>query len=255
MIDALTIASSGLSANQAWINSISHNIANMQTVGFKRGQVSFHDLVRVEPAAGAGAAALTAVGAGIQAGAPTQLFTPGAMNQTGNALDVAIQGDGLFEVNLASGEQAYTRAGRLHVAADGQLALPTGQALTSDVRIPPDAMQVQVASNGQVQARLSSGEVMQVGQIRLSRFANPDALLARGDGLYSQTAGSGEVQYADPGQQGAGVLLASYLEMSNVDMVQEMGDLMMAQRAYQLNARVLQASDQIMETLNNLRRA
>ncbi|MEK6788402.1 MAG: flagellar hook-basal body complex protein [Pseudomonadota bacterium] len=257
MIDALNIASSGLAANQAWIDSISNNVANMQTVGYKRSQVNFQDLVQpVGTAEAAGKnAAIPVTGAGIQASSQSQVFTPGDVRQTNNPLDIAIQGDGFFEVSLPSGELAYTRAGRFHVGADGQLALGHGQTLTSDLRVPPDVASVQIQPDGVVKARIAnSNELMTVGQILLASFASAEQLQRSGDGLYRPTSQSGEPVYAEPGSGGQGLLLQSHVEMSNVNLIDEMTGLVLAQRAYQLNARLLQASDQILETINNLRR-
>lgn len=257
MIDALSIASSGLAANQAWIDNISNNVANMQTVGYKRSQVDFHDMVRVvstRDEGGAGSAALLA-GAGIQASQPVQVFSPGTFRQTDGELDLAIQGDGFFEVALPNGEPAYTRAGRFHLDADGQLALSGGQALTSDLRIPPDVSKVSIRQDGTVQATVTeTGEVINLGQIQLAKFVSAENLQKLADGLYRPTQMSGEASYAEPGRDGQGVLLQGYVEMSNVNMIDEMSGLVLAQRAYQMNARLLQASDQILETINNLRR-
>jgi len=257
MIDALNIASSGLTANQAWIDSISNNVANMQTVGYKRSQINFQDMVQqVGTQDATGTTDITLMsGAGIQVSNQTQVFTPGDVRQTSNPLDVAIQGDGFFEVELPNGELAYTRAGRFHVGTDGQLTLNNGQTLTSDLRVPPDAASVQIQPDGVVKARIAnSNETIAVGQIRLASFASVEQLQKLGDGLYSQTTQSGEPIYAEPGSGGQGVLLQGHVEMSNVNLIDEMTGLVLAQRAYQLNARLLQASDQILETINNLRR-
>lgn len=257
MIDALSIASSGLSANQAWIDSISNNVANMQTVGYKRSQVNFQDMVQqvgTQDATGTTDVTLLS-GAGIQVSNQTQVFTPGDVRQTTNPLDVAIQGDGFFEVELSSGELAYTRDGRFHVRADGQLTLSNGHVLTSEVHVPPDAASVQIQPDGVVKAKIAnSAEVMTIGQIRLASFASAEHLQKLSDGLYRPTQQSGEPIYAEPGSGGQGVLLQGHLEMSNVNLIEEMTGLVLAQRAYQLNARLLQASDQILETINNLRR-
>lgn len=257
MIDAVSIASSGLTATQTWIDSISNNVANMQTVGYKRSQVSFQDLVqpREIPEALAGSATLSSRGAGIKASVQTHVFSPGDIRQTGNPLDIAIQGDGFFEISLPEGELAYTRAGRFQVSKDGQLVLGNGQTLTSDLRIPPDAASLQIQPDGVVHARIAnSSEVIMVGQIRLARFASAEQLQKSSDGLYRQTDQSGEPIYAEPGRDGQGSLLQGHVEMSNVKLIDEMTGLVLAQRAYQLNARLLQASDQILETINNLRR-
>lgn len=257
MIDALSIASSGLSANQAWIDSISNNVANMQTVGYKRSQVNFQDMVQQLGAKDAtGLKDITLMsGAGIQVSNQTQVFTPGDVRQTNNPLDIAIQGSGFFEVELPNGELAYTRAGRFHVGTDGQLALNNGQIMSSDLRIPPDAASVKIQPDGLVKAKIANtNETIIVGQIRLASFSSVEQLQKLGDGLYRPTTQSGEPIYAEPGNSGQGVLLQGHVEMSNVNLIDEMTGLVLAQRAYQLNARLLQASDQILETINNLRR-
>lgn len=257
MIDALSIASSGLSANQAWIDSISNNVANMQTIGYKRTQVNFQDMVQQVSGHDNGTGTRTAVfsGAGIQASNQLQVFGQGDMSLTQNALDVAIQGEGFFEVAVSTGELAYTRAGRFHVNPDGQLALSNGQVLTSDLRIPPDAATVTIQADGVVLAKIANtGEVQTLGQIRLANFASAEQLEKSSDGLYRPTLQSGEVTYAEPGKSGQGTLLQNHVELSNVNIIDEMTGLVLAQRAYQLNARLLQTGDQILETINNLRR-
>lgn len=257
MIDALSIASSGLTANQAWIDSISNNVANMQTVGYKRSQVNFQDMVReVSIRDGSGAnATMQLSGAGIQAAPATQVFTPGTMKDSGNPLDLAIQGDGFFEVAMANGELAYTRAGRFIRDMDGQMVLNSGQVLTSDIRIPPDAGKLVIKPDGMVQATVvETGEVINLGQIQVAGFASATNLQKMSDGLYRPTELSGAAIYSEPGQDGQGVLLQGYVEMSNVNLIDEMSGLVLAQRAYQMNARLLQAGDQILETINNLRR-
>lgn len=257
MIDALNIASSALAANQAWIDSISNNVANMQTIGFKRSEVNFHDRVRdvaVRDEAGA-TTLMSHAGAGVQVGEPVQVFSPGTVRATGNELDLAIQGDGFFEVALPTGELAYTRAGRFHVDADGQLALADGQVLSGDVRVPPDVGRLQIKQDGQVQGTVSeTGEVINLGQLQLVRFASAEQLSKLSDGLYRPSELSGEPVYAEPGRDGLGALLQGSIEMSNVNLIDEMSGLVLAQRAYQMNARLLQASDQVLETINNLRR-
>jgi len=257
VIDALSIASSGLAANQAWIDSISNNVANMQTIGYKRSEVNFHDMVREVGTHddGGGMTETLLSGAGIQASQPSQIFTPGTVRESGNSLDLAIQGDGFFEVALPTGELAYTRAGRFHLDSEGQLAMHDGQTLTSDLRVPPDAGNLVIKQNGEVQATITAtGEVVQVGHVQLAKFASAEGLKKLSDGLYRPTQTSGEAIYTEPGRDGQGVLLQGYVELSNVNLIEEMSSLVLAQRAYQMNARLLQASDQILETINNLRR-
>ncbi len=253
MIDALHIANSGLTANQAWIDNISNNVANMQTVGFKRSQVHFNSLVKSQ--GNTPAAAATAAGAGVELGAASLDFSSGDVRATSGTFDLAIQGKGFFEVSLTSGETVFTRIGSFHVNKDGELSLPGGQVLSSDLRIPPDAESVKIQSDGVVKAKLAqSGEIVDVGTIHLASFSQPEHLEQLGNGLYRKNELSGDAQFNEPGRDGAGLLLQGHLEVSNVNMVSEMSDLMLAQRAYQLNARILQTSDQILETINNIRR-
>lgn len=257
MIDALSIASSGLNANQAWIDSISNNVANMQTVGYKRSDVNFHDMVREVTTRDETGAVIRELrsGAGIRTSEPIQVFSPGTMRATNNELDIAIQGDGFFEVGLPTGGLAYTRAGRFHKDANGQLVLGSGQVLSADIQIPPDITSLTITQDGQVHGSVGgSSEVISLGQIPLARFASADRLEKLSDGLYRPTQLSGEAVYAEPGQEGNGILLQRFVEMSNVNLIDEMSSLVLAQRAYQMNARLLQASDQILETINNLRR-
>lgn len=257
MIDALSIAGSGLAANQAWIDSISNNVANMQTIGYKRSEVNFRDMVREVSVYGDAnsPAGRVYAGAGIQTFDPVQVFTPGTVRSTGNEYDLSIQGAGFFEVALATGELAYTRNGRFHLNADGQLALANGETLSADLRIPPDVGQVLVKADGTVQATvIETGEVISIGQIHLARFASAERLQKASDGLYRPTEWSGLAAYAEPGRDGQGHLLQGAVEMSNVNLIEEMSSLVLAQRAYQMNARLLQAGDQILETINNLRR-
>lgn len=253
MIDAVHIATSGLTANQSWIDSISNNVANMQTTAFKRSQVNFQSIVKAQ--GGLPAAPLLPAGAGVALGQATIDFSPGAMRATNLPYDLAIQGNGFFEVALASGETLFTRVGNFRVNAQGQLALPGGEVLAGDILIPPDVKAVQIQADGVVKARLGeSGELQELGMLRLAMFAQPAQLESVGNGLYRAGTAAGAVEYRTPGEEGAGLLLQGQLEVSNVDLVSEMTDLVLAQRAYQLNARILQTSDQVLETINNLRR-
>jgi flagellar basal-body rod protein FlgG len=255
MIDALHIANSGLTASQGWIDNISNNVANMQTVAYKRSQVNFHNIVKAGEVPAGDAVAAQGTGAGVELGSASVDFASGDVRATGGAYDLAIQGDGFFEVTLASGETVFTRIGSFHVNADGQLALPNGEVLAAELRIPPDAASVQIGDNGAVRAKIAeTNDIVELGSIRLVGFAQPQHLQQVGNGIYQATAKSGSAEYIEPGATGAGKILQGHLEISNVDMVSEMTDLMLAQRAYQLNARILQTSDQILETINNIRR-
>lgn len=257
MIDALHIASSALQANQNWLTGISHNIANMQTPGFKKTQTQFTDMVHrpVSVLATDANSANASEGAGTRLLPAYTVFSDGPLRATNNPLDLAIQGNGFIEVSLPSGDFAYTRMVALHTDSDGRLATRTGLILNSDIRIPPDVEAVEIDHLGHVRGKVAnSAEILDLGELMLAHFNAPESLRSIGDGLYQVTASSGDPQISHAAENGAGQFQQGYLEMANVDMVEEMTGMVLAQRAYQLNARVLQASDQILETINNLRR-
>jgi len=256
MIDALHIASAGLNANQAWIDSISNNVANMQTIGFKKSRISFGDLVQVSTSAdNADRDTKLSAGMGIQLKPSTIDVATGSIKATNNPLDVAIQGNGFLEVLTGSGQFAYTRAGNLHIDNNSRLVTQDNLPLSADIRIPPDAKSISIEADGNIYAIFSdSQEKVNLGQLKIASFINPEALQKSGNGLFMATSASGNAIYNQAGDNNTGFLLSKHLEMSNVDMVEEMTSLVLAQRAYQLNARLLQASDQILETINNLRR-
>jgi flagellar basal-body rod protein FlgG len=252
MIDAIGIATTGLSANQQWINSISNNVANMQTHGYKRTTQAFFDLVAPSQQLGQVA---ESKGLGVRAAEPLVLMTDGQIKQTGAPLDIAIQGNGFFEVENSQGQILYTRVGHFALNDNGQLILPTGEVLNSNVRVPKDVKNLKIDAAGQVSATvINTEETLDLGQIDLNYFNNPELLQSIGSGLYKETTSSGEADLALSDGRPISRMLQGQLELSNVDIVQEMTSLVMAQRAYQMNARLLQASDQIMETVNNLRR-
>jgi flagellar basal-body rod protein FlgG len=251
MIDALHISASGLRSQQQQIDVISNNVANLQTPGFKKGRVAFAAMTQT----GEGAMALEPTGQGVEIVGMGSVFTAGPLQPTGNPLDVAVDGAGLLEVIDASGERFYTRAGRLQVDSEGFLALPSGHRLSAGIQIPPDAGVLRINDNGDVVAKLAGvDEETLLGAIEIAMFPSMDGLKAIGNNLFAATDASGDVAMGAAGSDGFGGLQQGYVETSNVDLVDEMTALVLAQRAYQLNARVLQASDQILETINNLRR-
>jgi flagellar basal-body rod protein FlgG len=254
MVDALYIAASGLQGEQAQIDTISNNLANMQTPGFKASRVSFADVATVTPAQVQQGIQNDRAGAGLETLATRPEFTEGSLKQTGNPLDLAVQGPGFLEVETTAGDHVFTRAGQLHVDQDGYLATVDGDRLADGIQIPPDAKNVTIDTTGQVSATLGTDVNPTIlGQIQLSTFASPEALQLVGSNAYVPTEQSGDPSIGKPGDDGFGTLMQGMLEQSNVDMVQEMTNLVLAQRAYQLNARVLQAADQILDTINNLR--
>lgn len=251
MIDALYISASGLRSEQKQIDVISNNVANLQTPGFKRTRVNFVELAAPNVLSPSGAG----TGQGSRVLSTSTLFTQGDLRATQNPLDVAIDGAGFFELEGADGNPVYTRDGQFRIDADGYLASPTGLHLSRAFTVPQDATDLRIARNGDVSAMLpGSAERTVIGTIEVTTFPASDALESIGNNLYRATDAAGVAAYGTAGADGVGTLAQGQVELANVEMVDEMTNLVLAQRAYQLNARVLQASDQILETINNLRR-
>jgi len=266
MFDALYIGATGMQAQQLNVDTIANNVANVNTPAFKKARVSFTDLMTRDPAPvqptsapdGAIAGLLAAaprLGAGVGAAGVTRAFDPGDLKQTGSQLDLAIQGDGFLEVTLPDGASAFTRGGTLKVSADGMLVTQAGYPLRPGITVPANATGISISPDGHVQLNVpGQAAPVDAGQLELVRFANPSALLTQGDNLYRATDGSGESQPGHAGQDGIGALAQGYLEGSNVKMVDEMVNLMIAQRAYEANVKVVQASDEMLGMVNALRR-
>ena len=253
MIDALYISASGLRGQQEQIDVISNNVANMQTPGFKKSRVSFAEVTGTLGEAQIAAGEFNGAGTRVLSTAP--IFSAGEMRLTQNATDLAIEGAGFFELENAAGEKVYTRAGQFRVDNEGFLTSVNGLRLAQGTQVPPDATDLRISLTGELTARLAGDtERSSIGTIELASFPSPDALTAIGENTFASTEASGEASFGKPGDTGFGKLQQGYLELANVDLVDEMTNLVLAQRAYQLNARVLQASDQILETINNLRR-
>ena len=254
MNDSLYIAATGMQAQQQNIDAIANNLANVSTAGFKKGRVNFQEMMHVDPKQAAGGS-VAPLGLGISVGSVAKDFTPGALTQTGAQLDLAINGAGFIEVTLADGSRGYTRGGALQVSKDNYLATAAGHVLKPSIHVPANAAAIQIGADGKVSIRSSAnGPLTEVGQIELANFANPSALGALASGVYAPTEGSGEANYARPGNQGLGLLAQGALENSNVNLVDEMVTLMVAQRAYEMSSKVIQASDEMMALTNNLRR-
>jgi flagellar basal-body rod protein FlgG len=255
MIDALYISASGLRSEQKQIDVISNNVANMQTPGFKRSRVHFVDVVAASVAAGSDPGRADFAGNGTRIDLTTTVFAQGDIRMTRNPLDIAIDGAGFFELQANDGSLVYSRDGQFRVDDEGYLSTVHGLRLSQSFPVPRDAIDIRVDGNGEVSVLLA-GDVERtvLGIIELAAFAAPDVLKSIGDNSYAATHEAGVASYGRPGDPGFGRLQQGYVEMANVEMIDEMSALVMAQRAYQLNARVLQASDQILETINNLRR-
>ena len=258
MIESLYIAETGMSSQQQLIDVISNNIANASTPGFKKSQVNFVDLVyqgQANQAAAQTQSQGNSHGAGVQIASNVLDFSVGELKQTNNPFDLAIQGNGFLEVTLENGEYAYTRAGRLRLDQDGFLVTKEGFRLSSQIQLPPDAVDMLISSEGQISARLGhQGDRVVLGDIELARFANQEMLDSLGQNLFAGNEKTGDVFYGQPTKDGFGRLQQGMTEISNVSMTEEMVNLMLAQRGYQLNARIIQISDQLLDTVNNLRR-
>jgi len=256
MNDSLHIAATSLQAQQLNVDTVANNLANMSTSGFKKARVSFQDLMyrEVARAAGAPSADATKLGSGVT-GTTLRAFSTGELKKTDEPLDIAIRGDGFIEVVMPDGTAAYTRGGTLQVNRDGMLATLQGYALKPSIQVPPDAKELLVAADGRVLARAANQrEALEVGRIELSRFTNPGAMAPAGDNVFRATEASGEPRNSRAGEDGAGSLAQGFLETSNVKLVEEMVELMIAQRAYEVSAKVIQASDEMMSLTNGLRR-
>lgn len=259
---ALQIAATGMMAQELNVEVISNNIANMRTTAFKRQRADFQDLLyqNMRRTGAATSDTGTMVPAGIQIGVGVKTAaTPRVMSQgnilaTEKELDVAIRGDGFFRVRLPDGRTAYTRDGALERDATGQIVTKDGYAIEPGLVIPDNARSVSINAEGMVQAFVGADAApIDVGQFDLARFVNPAGLESIGDNLFVETPSSGPEQVALPGAEGYGTLLQAYLEQANVNAVSEISDLIAAQRAYEMNARVISAADEMMSATSNLR--
>jgi flagellar basal-body rod protein FlgG len=260
MLRAFSTAATGMSAQQMIVDTISNNLANINTVGFKRSQVDFQDLMYVklaepgrEIAAGVMAPSGFEIGSGVRPASTLKVFTAGEMENTGRDLDVAIEGDGFLKVTLPGGDARYTRDGALRVSATGQLVTSSGHALEPAITIPTDARSISIGQDGTVSVFTGSGNTPTVaGTISLLRFSNPSGLTSEGGNLLAETPASGAPIAGTAGQAGFGRIQQGFLERSNVQMVNELVNLITAQRAYEINSRAIRAGDDMLTTANGL---
>lgn len=255
MNEALYISAAGMQAQQAQVDTIANNLANIATVGFKKSRVSFEPLLAIPEPARAGAVASSYRGTGVAMPTVTADFTAGEMKQTQRDLDIAIKGRGFLEVELPDGTRGYTRHGALSVNQDGLLVTASGAVLSGSIHIPSEIQSVLIGPDGRVQGKQAgSEEMIDIGFVELAQFGNEAALQPIGSNLYMPTDASGDAQLGAAGENGAGTIAQGYLESSNVQMVEELTSLMIAQRAYEANSKVLQAADELQNIINNLRR-
>lgn len=259
MIRSLWIAKTGMEGQQTKLDTIANNLANVGTNGFKRGGVVFEDLMyqnlRQAGAAGGEQALLPTglqVGLGVRAAASTRNFAQGSLQQSGNNLDMAIKGQGFFQVQTPDGV-AYTRDGAFQVDASGQIVTKEGHVLLPGITVPVDAVGLTVSADGTVNAAMPNQTAPQIlGQLQLASFVNPAGLEPRGQNLYTETAASGNANTAAPGAGGLGTVLQGFIEGSNVNVVEELVSMISTQRAYELNSKAIQTSDQMLQRLGQL---
>jgi flagellar basal-body rod protein FlgG len=263
MIRSLYSAASGMVAQQMNVDNIAHNLANANTVGFKMRRAQFQDLLYQNLAQpGAAAGAQTVVPAGLQVGLGARpvaneiILTQGNFVATENPLDVVVQGRGFFQIRRPTGELAYTRTGAFHLNRDGNVVTSDGDPLEPQITLPPEAQSVTIAGDGTVSYSLPGQTAsQQAGQIQLANFPNPGGLNSIGKNLFSPTDASGEPTLGNPGgQEGLGSLQQGYLEQSNVSVVTEFINLIVSQRAYEANSKVVKASDEMYQQVNNMTR-
>lgn len=259
---ALATAATGMEAQQLNVEVISHNIANMNTTAFKRQRAEFQDLLyqNVQSvganSSDAGTIVPTGVqvGLGVAAGSVYRITEQGSLSQTGNELDVAISGSGWFRVQLPNGGDAYTRAGNFSKSPDGQLVTADGYTVMPGIALPDEARAIAINAQGQVQVLFDNDPAPQtIGQLEVAVFANEAGLEGVGENLYLETAASGAANVGVPGQAGFGTVRQGFVEASNVDAVTEITALIQAQRAYEMNARIITAADEMLATSSNLR--
>ena len=259
---SLDIAGTGMQAQQTNVEVISNNIANMSTTGFKRRRAEFQDLIYQNMRSvgsnssdnGTVVPSGAQIGLGVKTAAIYRITEQGTLAQTGNTLDLAIQGNGYFQVTLPSGETAYTRDGTFALAPDGTIVTADGYPVVPAITVPTNAVSVTVNAAGQVQATISGQTNAQtLGQMQLASFPNEAGLDAQGDNLFLQSGASGTATTGTPGAPGFGNIQQGYVENSNVNVVTEITSLITAQRAYEMNSKVITSSNEMLQTLSNLR--
>ncbi len=259
---ALQIAATGMLAQQLNVEVISQNIANMRTTGYKRQRPEFQDLLYQDLRRVGAASSDTGtivpsgiqLGLGVKTGSIYRIFTQGSLLSTEKDLDLSVRGEGFFQVTLPNGNTSYTRAGAFELDANGALVTLDGYKLDPAITIPANARSVSINSEGSIQVLTDETSTpTNVGQLELAIFVNKSGLESIGDNLYLETPASGSPTTGTPGSTGIGTLLQGSLEQSNVNAVSEISDLIAAQRAYEMNAKIITASDEMMQATNNLR--
>jgi flagellar basal-body rod protein FlgG len=258
---ALHIAATGMKAQELNVEVISNNVANMRTTGFKKQRADFQDLLYQNlrrmgtETSEAGTIVPTGIqiGSGVKIASTARIMSQGSLEQTGKDLDLAIRGEGFFQIDLPDGTTGYTRDGSFERDAEGQLVTIDGYTVNPGITIPETVLDITISNTGVLQGVDQGGNTIQLGQIQLARFVNKAGLEAIGDNLYLETDASGAPETSNPGDEGFGSVQQYFLEMANVDAVTEIADLISAQRAYEMNSQIIQAADEMYSTTTNLR--
>ena len=262
MMRALWSAATGMLAKQLDMDVIANNLANVNSAGFKKSRVDFQDLMyQTIRTAGSTVAQGSRVPTGIQVGLGTRpaaiqkVFSQGDFIQTENPFDLVIEGDGFFQVLLPDGSTAYTRTGAFKVDSEGRVVTSDGFVMEPELAVPANAVDISIGTDGTVTIQVAGENTpTELGQIQLARFLNPGGLMSIGRNLYKPTAASGDPAVGTPGLEGIGTIAQKFLEMSNVKVVEEMVNMIIAQRAYEVNSKAIQTSDEMLAAANNLRR-
>jgi flagellar basal-body rod protein FlgG len=263
MIRAMGTAASGMKAQQLNIDTIANNLANVNTTGYKRSHTEFQDLLyeKVMPggqvnADGTAAPTRVEVGHGVKLVATNKNFSQGTVVATGNALDLMVEGDGFFQLRMPDGTIKYTRDGSFKMDADRNIVTSDGYRLEPAITVPEDAIELAVSRDGIISVMVQGDDanVQEIGQLELARFPNPAGLQAKGSNIFSESPGSGTPILGTPGLDGMGSTTSGYLEMSNVETVDELVNMITAQRAYELNSKTITMADEMLQTVNRLKR-
>lgn len=262
MIRALWTAASGMQAQQLNIDVVANNLANVNTTGFKKSRADFQDLMYQNlKSTGSPSTNSTQVPSGIQVGlgskaaAVTKIFTPGNISQTGNELDIAIEGDGFYQIQMPDGSTGYSRAGAFKRDSQGRVVNSDGYPLLPEIVIPSNATKINIGNDGTVSVmQAGQSAPTSVGNIQLANFSNPSGLSALGKNIYQPSDSSGNATTGTPGQNGVGTVSQGFLEMSNVSVMEEMVSMITGQRAYEVNSKAVQTADEMLQQANNLKR-
>ncbi|MCC6672537.1 MAG: flagellar basal-body rod protein FlgG [Planctomycetes bacterium] len=262
MLKSLYTTATGMKTQQTMVDTIANNIANVNTAGFKKSQASFEDLLYVTPKApgleqnanGTASPIGIQIGSGSRLSGTTKIYTPGTLEPTQRSMDLAIDGDGFFVVQLADGSEGYTRDGHLLVNADGRLVSSQGYTLVPEITLPQDLLTLFIDREGRVSGTTAANPntTQPFGQLQLVKFINPSGLLSTGGNVLRRTDASGAPVQGNAGSLGLGYLSQGFLERSNVDIVNELVGLIVAQRAYEVNSRAIQASDQMLSVATQI---